>query len=116
MAECSEYNAEFMIRLFQADQADKFFPLTFYLVCYTIVGPSASMGIGSRAQIPKSTDAQIPCINWPKYTQPSTAGGPREPRDRGATWWSHLPLLALSPQVFEPKGCGLHRGKDKRGL
>ena len=25
MAECSEYNAEFMIRLFQADQADTFF-------------------------------------------------------------------------------------------
>ena len=32
MAECSEYDAEFMIRLFQADQTDKFLSLTFYLL------------------------------------------------------------------------------------
>ena len=83
MAECSEYNAEFMIRLFQADQADKFFPLTFYLVCYTIVGPSASMGIGSRAQIPKSTDAQIPCINWPSTLSPLRLGVPENPGTEG---------------------------------
>lgn len=40
MAECSEYNAEFMIRLFQGDQADKnFFPNFLPSVCYTVVGP-----------------------------------------------------------------------------
>ena len=86
MAECSEYNAEFMIRLFQADQADTFFPLTFYLVCYTVVtvvGPSASMGIGSRAQIPKSIDAQIPCIKWPSTLSPPQLGVPENPGTEG---------------------------------
>ena len=71
MAECSEYDAEFMIRLFQADQADKFLSLTFYLLfLITVVGPSASMGIGSKTQIPKSPDARISCISWHSTLSP----------------------------------------------
>lgn len=64
MAECSEYNAEFMIRLFQGIRQIKIFSPNFLpSVCYTVVGPSASMGIvGSRTQIPKSPDAQIPLV------------------------------------------------------